>query len=265
MKTRTTIIALLTFLSFQVLAQNPLIGTWEYKNDTARLVKIITPTHWMVFSETPNRIGNGFDWAHGGTYTLDGNKYVEKIETASWEDFENVKTDFTYEVDGDLFYQKGTLTSSDGDIMEIDEVWRKLNTRNKYDNHPGVGTWDQLSSSYTLPDGSKASHTNTTATRFQIITPTHWVRMSHREGQFENFMGGTYTLDGDRIYPNIEFSSNPDMKDTKVVIEQKISGDKMYWKGSATNTKEKQNMTFEDVFQKVNPKIAKTQKAKNKS
>jgi len=256
------IIAWLTFLSIPVFAQHALIGTWEYKTDTARLVKIITPTHWMVFSESLNGREPGFHWAHGGTYNIKGNKYVEKIETASWEDYDKVKTDFTYKVDGNKFYQKGTLTSANGDKVPIDEVWNKVSTVNNYENYPGVGTWDQLSSSYTLPDGTKQSHTNATVTRFHIITPTHWVRMSHREGKFENFMGGTYTLNGDKVYPKIEFSSNPDMKDNKVEIEQKIAGDKLYWKGSATNTKNRQTMTFDDVFQQVNPKTLKKATAK---
>ena len=239
MKTWISVFALFAFSNFQLFAQHDLIGTWEYKNDSIRSVKIITPTHWMVYAESQNQNGSEFMHSHGGTYTLSGNKYVEYIETASWEDNENVKTNFTCKIDGDKFHQKGTLTLADGTIVPIDEIWFKVNSGNSYESNPSVGTWDQLSSSYTLPDGTKESHTNATATRFQIITPTHWVRMSHRDGKFENFIGGTYKINGNKIYSK-----------------------KMYWNGYATNTKEKQTLTFDDVFQKVNPKGSKKAKVK---
>jgi len=251
MKTTIYFIALLTFVSFQLFAQHALIGTWEYKNDSVRSVKIITPTHWMVFTESHNRHGGEFIRAHGGTYSLAGNKYVEKIETASFEDFGEEKTDFTFEIEENKFYQTGTLTLADGTVVPINEVWQKVNNENTYDNNPSVGTWEQLFSSYTMPNGTKDSHTKATASRFQIITSTHWMRISHREGKFENFVGGSYNIDGDKIYPIIEFSSHPALKNNEVVVDQKVDGDKMYWNGYATNVKDKGTLTFEDVFQKV--------------
>ncbi len=256
MKTRISLIALLTFSSFQLFAQHDLIGTWERINDTIKSVKIVTPTHWMVYAESLNQNETEFMWSHGGTYTLSGNKYVENIETASWEGYDDVKTEFTYKIDGNTWYHKGTLTQADGTKVPLEEVWKKVSSNTSYNKNPSIGVWDQLKSSYTQPDGTKDSHTNATATRFQIITPTHWMRISHREGEFESFMGGTYKLDGDTIYPDLEYSSFPEDTFTEVVIEQKVNGDKMYWKGYAIN-KKKEKLTFEDEFQQVNPKVAK--------
>lgn len=255
MKTRIFIMVLL-FSSFQLFAQHDLIGTWERINDTIRSVKIIAPTHWMMYAESINENETEFMWSHGGTYTLNGNNYVENVETASWEDYEDVKTNFTFKIEGTTWYHKGTLTTADGTEVPIDEVWKKVSTGSSYDNNPSIGVWDQLNSTYSIAEGSKESHTNDTATRFQIITPTHWMRISHREGKFENLMGGSYTFDGDKMYPNFEYSSFPDDEFSEVVIEQKINGDKMYWKGYGIS-KENEKFTFEDEFLQVNPKVAK--------
>lgn len=256
MKTFIAIIALLVFSSSELFAQQDIIGTWERKNDTIRSVKIITPSHWMVFAESINQNGAEFMWSHGGTYTLNGDKYVENIETASWEDYDDVKTDFTIKIDGNTLYQKGTLTTGESTVVPIDEIWKKVMTNNSYKKNPSVGVWDQLNSSYTLPDGTKDSHTNATATRFQIITPTHWMRISHRDGNFENFMGGSYKFDGKKMYPNFEYSSFPDDEFREVVIEQKVKGNKKYWKGYAIS-KNNETFTFEDEFRQVDPKVSK--------
>ncbi len=179
----------------------------------------------MVFTESQNE--DEFIRAHGGTYALSGNKYVENIEIASWEDFGKEKTDFTFEIDGNKFHQEGTVTLSDGTILNIDEVWQKVTTANTFDHNPSVGTWDQLSSSYTLADGTKGFDTNATASRFQIITPTHWMRISHRDKKFENLLGGTYNINGDKFYANFEFSSNPSLRFNEAVIDQKVEGDEL--------------------------------------
>ncbi|HSJ69363.1 MAG TPA: hypothetical protein VK921_16900 [Anditalea sp.] len=257
MKKLISIIALFLFSSFQLFAQHDLVGTWERKNDTINSVKIITPTHWMVYAEEKNQNGTEFMWSHGGTYTLKGNNYVENIETASWEDYGEVKTDFTIKIEGNTLYHKGSLIMEDGSVVPIDEVWKRANTNNSYNNNPSVGVWDQLNSTYTLPDGSEESHTNDTATRFQIITPTHWMRMSHRDDKFEHFMGGTYKFDGKKMYPNFEFSSFPDDEYSEVVIDQRVNGDKMYWDGYAISKKDNKKLTFKDEFQLVGPKVSK--------
>lgn len=256
MKTFISIIAVLALSSFQLFAQNPLIGTWENMNNSVKSIKIITPTHFMVFAESQNENGSEFMRSHGGTYTLNGNKYVEKIDVASWEDYGKEKTDFIVESDGNTFYQKGILTLGDGSEFPVDEVWTKVETLDSYNKNPSIGVWDQLNSSYTLPDGTKESHTNDTATRYQIITPTHWIRISHRNGKFENCMGGTYKFDGKKMYPNFEYSSFSDDEFREVVIDQKVKGNKKYWKGYAISMRD-ETFTFEDEFQQVNPKASK--------
>ncbi|CAN5618052.1 hypothetical protein BH23BAC1_BH23BAC1_04310 [soil metagenome] len=255
MKTTLSIIAFLSFFCLQLFAQNSLVGTWEYKNDSVRSVKIITPTHWVVYAENIKGSETEFIRAHGGTYTITGKNYIENIEVASWDDYGKEKTDFTFKIVGDKFYQKGSLILADGTVYPIDEVWNKVKTPNSYDNNPSVGTWDQLSSHYTMANGTTDSHTNATATRFQIITPTHWMRISHRDNKFENFMGGTYNIYGNKVYPNFEFISYPTVNFRNLEIDQRVEGDKMYWNGFAKSLDGEETFSFEDEFQLVVPEV----------
>lgn len=256
MKTKFFLFVLLFCCAFSLSAQHPLIGTWQMHQDGNRSIKIITPTHWVVFTDSTSEGQTYFIRSHGGTYTLDGDKYVENIEVASWDGYGQEKTDFTFSVQDKKFYQKGTLTFADGTVYPIDEVWQKVESNSPGNSNKGlgVGTWNQLSSTYTVEDGRKESHTNATATRFQVVSPTHWVRISHRDNKFENAMGGTYTTQGDKFYPALDFASYTIDKGMKVEVTQKLKGDKLYWSGVGKDANGKQVIQFDDVFQKVNNK-----------
>ncbi|GAB3529544.1 hypothetical protein GCM10027443_09080 [Pontibacter brevis] len=70
-------------------------------------------------------------------------------------------------------------------------------------------------------------------------------------------MGGTYTVQGDKVYPNFDFASFPVDDNVKYEITQKVKGDKMYWTGTGRDKSGKQVMQFDDVFQKLgNSKLA---------
>ena len=246
--------------ALQLFAQNPLVGTWEIKTDSTRGIKIITPTHWMVYWDTLAGDSSKFQIAGGGTYTLTGDKYIEKITIGSWEDYGKEKTDFTYKVDGDTFYQKGPLTLGDGTVIPIDEAWQQVSSGKAYPKNPGVGTWNQLSSSYTTEEGKKESHTNATATRFELITPTHWTRISHRDNKFENAMGGSYSMDGEKMMLHLDFASFPFEKDSKAELTQQVKGDKRYVHGMIRGADGKTVMSWDDVFQKADGKPQMTKK-----
>ncbi len=77
------------------LANNPLIGTWKMvyaetlENDSlsiknltnTKFIKIINETHFAFFNQQSNS-EIGF-YAGGGTYTLNGNKYSERLSYIS--------------------------------------------------------------------------------------------------------------------------------------------------------------------------------------
>lgn len=247
------------FLSctLSIFAQSPLVGVWEYQVDTLKSTKIITPTHWIVFTESIKDNSAKFIRSQGGTYTRHGNKYVESSDVASWDDYGKEKTDYTFKVEGNKFYQKGILTLADGTQVPIDEVWQKVKSAKPNANNQ-AGTWEQLSSTTIMADGRKTSLTTATATRFHVATPTHWMRISHRNNKFEQAMGGTYTTEGNKLYPRIEYASFPVNKSAKIEITNRFAGNKMYWNGFMQDADGKTLFTFQEVFQRINGKVKKT-------
>jgi hypothetical protein len=269
MKTKNLLMLAITLISCtQLWAQShPLVGTWEmvsikgtdadgerFLMDTTqrREVKIITPTHYMLIIENVQGDSTVIDWSGAGTVRIEGNQYIEVPLMASDEEFNQIRTDFTWSVEGDRFIQRGTVTTPEGGTITLDElVFQRVSTDQSYPDNPSVGTWDQLSSSYTLADGTQDSHTNATATRFQIMTPTHWMRMNHREGKFESVMGGTYTLQGNTVYPRFEYGMPVIAPDATAEFTQRVEGDKMYVSGFVQNAEGEKTLTFDDVFQQV--------------
>jgi hypothetical protein len=85
--------------------------------------KHITPVGFIWVSY--DKITGTIIRAAGGTYTLKGNIYTEKIEYGIGKDFEVIKKSepsFTAEVDKDQWYHKGRLANG----QTIDEVWKRV-------------------------------------------------------------------------------------------------------------------------------------------
>ena len=113
-----------------------------------------------------------------------------------------------------------------------------------------VGTWNQLSSEYTLFDGTKGSHTKETATRVDMFNATHWMRIAHRDGKFEDAMGGTYTVQNNKLKVTVLYSSNPSSVGTSFEIAYRIDGNKLYSDGTVMNSNG-QTATWHDIAEKV--------------
>jgi hypothetical protein len=248
--------------------QHPLVGTWQLvygkltdaegnvmEADSSIIdeYKIITPTHYMLIS---NRIDDGqaaFDYSLAGSVQIAGNRYIEIPELASRTENTPVSTDFSWELDtnGHLI-QRGTVILANGSEVKLDElVFRRVESPDEYPNHPGIGVWNQLSSSYSMPDGTIETHSNETTIRFQIFTPTHWMRFSQRDGQFENVMGGTYRMEGEKLYPKFEFGNFSPHPSHTYEVSQKLEGDKLHFNGTARDAEGKTLTSFQDVFQKI--------------
>jgi hypothetical protein len=66
------------------------------------------------------------EYAAGGKYTVEGDKYTESIEFAHDRDFlVGKEAKFTWKLDGDKWYHKGTLKTDQGDV-QIDELWERV-------------------------------------------------------------------------------------------------------------------------------------------
>lgn len=251
MKKITLLVLLLASTTLQLFSQtapatNPLVGTWIESRDSVEEVKIISPTH--VFFIVRNVNNNDFYGAGAGPYTINGNRYTEKLNHASIE-LNTEGSPYDFKVDGDKFYQKGTLILKDGTKIPIEHTFTRVKTNNAY-NGPHVGTWNQLSSSFLHDDGTKGSHTNATHTRFEVITPTHWMRISAVDKKFENAFGGTYKLAGDKAIYNIDFASFPVVGAT-AELTQRAEGNKMTWAGIVKDANGKKINEIVDVFEKV--------------
>ncbi len=254
MKIHQLLLLLLLGGSLQPAAQSTayshasaLVGTWKYTTDSLEEIKIISPTH--VFFYTRNTKGDTLAHTGAGTYTTNGNKYVEYMQYGNFET-KGLKAEYNYEVGEDQFRQYGVLTLGDGTSYDINETYTRVKADQEY-NGAHVGTWNQLSSSFTTEDGTKGSHTNATHIRYQIITPTHWMRISMANGQFENAFGGIYTMEGDKISSTVDFGSMPGIKGTTVEITQRIDGNKMYWSGKGKSANGSGTFQFNDVFERV--------------
>jgi hypothetical protein len=270
MKITSLYIFVLVCISLQIFAQqHPLVGTWELISlkatdskgktmamDTSviRETKIFSPTHFIYILSNVKGDSLVFNRAFAGTWQVKGDKYIETPLIGSQEISDKVKTDFTWKIEGDKFIRQGTMTQANGDKMTVDALVFQRVKEEKTAANPLVGTWNQLSSAYVSADGTKHSHTSATHTRFQINSPTHWMRISYKDKKYENAMGGAYRIEGNKFYPAIEWASFPFNKEDKLEVVHRAEGDKMYMSGVWVDAKGKKVLSFEDVFQKVGAK-----------
>jgi hypothetical protein len=265
--TRIGLLCIVLVIScWDVVAQHPLIGTWKmisvkginaegekfYRDTTTiREIKIITPTHYMLIAEDVSHDSLVFNRCYGGTIQLEGKNYEEIPELSSTPLFDNVKTDYTWKVEGDKFTQAGTFTRPDGKKVILEAmIFQKVKSKKPSDSNPAIGTWKLLSANYTGVDGTKGSYTSETTQCLQLITPTHWMYISRRNSKLESAMGGTYVASGDKFLLNLDHASFPKKSLGKLEITQKIEGDKLTINGVSTYA-DGRNLTWEDVFTKV--------------
>jgi hypothetical protein len=261
------LIPFLLLISVRVFSQHSLVGTWEMVSikginadgekfsldtTTVREIKVITPTHYMLIAHTVDGDSLIFNRSYAGTLRLDGDHYIEVPLISSLPIFDNVKQDFKWKLDGpNKFIQYGSFTRPDGKTIVLDElVFRRVAHIPAYDKNPALGVWDQRSSTYINFDGKAETHTSETAKRFHIVTPTHWMRISHRDGKFENAMGGTYKMKGGKTYPVVNYASFDIDQMGNIETTEKVKGDKLFVKGVMTRADGKQ-LSWEDVFERV--------------
>jgi hypothetical protein len=114
--------------------RSQLVGTWRQVSQkvdgydrslpqTYPTYKHITPAGFIWLSH--DIITGTIIRTAGGTYTLKGNIYTEKIEYGMGNDFQVIKKtepSFTAVVKGDKWYHKGQLANG----QTIDEVWERV-------------------------------------------------------------------------------------------------------------------------------------------
>jgi len=255
----------LCFTSVRVTAQHPLVGTWEmisvkgidadgepFFDDTSsvRETKIITPTHYILIAWDVDKDSLTFNRTMAGQVRLENEKYIEIPTHASVQIFENVEANFTWKLEGDIFTQSGTIRRPDGKIVVLEAlIFKRLKDIRAGKDNPAIGTWHQVSGSFTTPDGKNQSTFNPGDTRLLVVTPTHWMRMDLRNKKFDGVQYGTYTSQADNIVSHMEFSTYPFQTGDRHQFTQKVNGDRLHITSSG-RTPQGQSATFHDIFEK---------------
>lgn len=266
MKIFSPLLSLFLVVCFATKAQHPLVGTWEmvsikginaagekFSDDTSNIreVKIISPTHYMLIAHDVEGDSLVFNRCYAGTVQFDNAKYNETPLLSSVPIFQNVKTDFTWKVEGDKFIQAGTLVRPDGKKIILEElVFKRVKTTHSYPDSPSNGTWKLLSSNYTTAEGSTRKDTNEHVDALQIITPTHWMYISTRDKKFEHTMGGSYSKQGDKYFLNMDFASFPDKLWGKTEMTETLQGNILRINGVSI-FQDGKKFTWTDVFERV--------------
>ena len=264
MKTPFLLILVLYFTAAHVTAQHPLVGTWEMisvkgvdaegdpfflDTSSVRETKIITPTHYMLIAWDVDKDSLIFNRTMGGQVRLEGERYIETPTQASVQIFENVKVEFVWKLDGDIFTQSGTIVRPDGKEIILEALMFRRVTGKAYPENPALGTWNQLSGYSQSRDGKKKTLFTPNDSRRLIVTPTHWMRMDLKNKKFDGVLYGTYALEDKTVTTKLDYSSYPFKKGSESQLTQKINGRRIeitYSGVAADGTA----ATFHDIYEK---------------
>jgi hypothetical protein len=122
------------------------IGTWQlvsYKatgkdgkeqvtdKSQMKLIRVITPTHWMQIGEALQGSKSTFAYAVGGTHSLKNGKVMVKSDIGTVPYTQNEWTELTYKVEGDKILHKGTHHEADGSIATFSDEFQRIGARPK--------------------------------------------------------------------------------------------------------------------------------------
>ncbi|WP_210487773.1 lipocalin family protein [Rufibacter aurantiacus] len=254
---------LLCVIVAQLQAQTSpsIVGTWEMlsmtgKNENGEPInrdvnvvkqyKVITPTHWMyvvkgIIQDTL-RMEGGY-----GTYTLTGNKYVEKLSDPA-------TTDFTMRVEGDRLFQDGHILLPDGKKVELHEVYRRVSGTPNADKSL-VGAWN-LVSSYHMAEGKRVD--DRPMKEFQLITPTHFMWVERDGDKPRTVAVGSYTYTGGKLQPRFLLAPPMIGEKDKFDITAKVEGDRLVLRGTTTSAANGKAHEWGVTYQRADTKQGKT-------
>ena len=135
MKT-SCLLSMLLFSAILSFAQNKMsvVGTWKlvsgkavmgdstfnYDNKTSDAIKIVTPTHFAVLSNSV--ADSAFEHAGAGWIQFDEKNYTEELKYGNTKEWIGQKVKFTYRIEGDKWYVKGGIEN----VATFDEVWQRV-------------------------------------------------------------------------------------------------------------------------------------------
>ena len=188
--TTTAIISLLAFDSVTIDPKD-IIGAWGHGSPNNRTVMINTDKVFSV--ATFDGPGKKFISSYGGTWRIENNKLVKKIE---WNSADS--TQVGKELTEDIQLSGGKLT-----VKGNSEGWTRLD-----DGKPGalMGAW-VITGNYRNDSVSKRANPFFPRRTMKVLSGKHfhWIAYNVSTKSFMNAGGGTYTTVNGKYTENIEF------------------------------------------------------------
>lgn len=187
------IVAMLILSSLKPIAieTKDILGAWSYGTAANKTVMINTEKVFSV--ATYDFPGKKFISSYGGTWHIDGNKLITKIE---WNSID--KEQVGKEISQDVQITGGKLL-----IKAKNETWNRVD-----DGKPGalMGAW-VITGNYANDKVSKRPSPFLPRRTMKVLSGTqfHWISYNVETKAFENAGGGTYTTTNGMYTENIEF------------------------------------------------------------
>jgi len=181
----------LTSFKINKVQTKDLIGAWEYGSPDHRTVMINTD---KVFSVATYDVpGKRFLSSYGGTWKLQGNQIVRKIEWNSKDSSQVGK-----EIMEDVQVSNGKLA-----VKQTNETWSRLDN-----GTPGalMGAW-VITGNFTDDKVSKRANPFYPRRTMKVLSGKyfHWIAYNVADKTFLNAGGGKYTTNNGKYTENIEF------------------------------------------------------------
>ena len=188
-----SIIAISSLTSFNInhITASAILGAWGYGTPDKKTVMINTDKIFAVaLYDLPNK---KFVSSYGGTYRVENNKLIKKIEWNS-QDSTQVGKEITEDIQ---------LTNDKLSSKTSKETWTRLD-----DGKPGVlmGAWI-ITGNYQNDKVSKRSSPFYPRRTMKILSGKyfHWIAYNVVTKTFMNAGGGTYTTENGNYTEKIEF------------------------------------------------------------
>jgi hypothetical protein len=134
-------VILFLFLSYSCCEKNKVEGTWELVSATwvysdtntvkfpaseyDREIKMIGKTHFLfIRQDTTNK---ELFFSGGGTYIIEGNKYTETLEFASWGEDIGIPISYNCEFTDSMWIMTGPVNEGDQlPVWTLHEEWKRI-------------------------------------------------------------------------------------------------------------------------------------------
>ena len=206
------VVVLFSSLTTKNIDSEDLVGAWGYGPQDNRTVMINTDKIFSVANyDVP---GKKFISSYGGTWRVDGNKVIKKIE---WDSKDSAQVG--KEITEVMQLSKNKLVGNNN------ETWSRLD-----DGKPGalMGAW-VITGSYVNDTVSKRANPFYPRRTMKVLSGKyfHWIAYNVNTKAFMNAGGGSYTTNNGKYTENIEFfTKTPESVGKSLVFDYSfVNGD----------------------------------------